>query len=137
MTPVAVIETYRSRGVLLWRDGDQLRYQAPKGVLTPTVIANLKASKERILPYLPASPYPRLEGNHLPPDQHEAARNWIQKQTVDDDPNPLSDEDVAELQSLLVGFPEGLYKGVVWAEWDGKRHTVYCAGWAAPVVTEI
>jgi hypothetical protein len=79
----------------------------------------------------------------VPPDQYDVARTWIDHQTAGilsgdiADPNPLSEDEVAELQSLLVGFPEGLYKGVVWAEWDGKRHTVYCGGWAPPVVTEI
>ncbi len=148
MNPLQVIERAKEQGVYLWRDGDDLAYEAPPAVMTDKVKTWLRVWKSRVLPLLPdappsedsgaehSAPYPRLEGNRLPPDQYETARTWIQKRAVDD-PNPLPENEVAELQSLLTGFPEGLYREVVWAEWDGKRHKIFCAGWPAPVTTEI
>jgi hypothetical protein len=35
MTAGELLAYLRQRGVELWADGDQLRYNAPKGVLTP------------------------------------------------------------------------------------------------------
>jgi pyochelin synthetase len=35
MTAGELLANLRKRGVELWADGDRLRYNAPKGVLTP------------------------------------------------------------------------------------------------------
>jgi hypothetical protein len=43
-------------GVQLWREGADLRYRAPRGVMTPAVLARLRAEKPTLLPLLPLSP---------------------------------------------------------------------------------
>ena len=52
----AYIESFAARGVILWREGDSLKFRAPAGVLTPAVLARLKQAKPKILPVLPSSP---------------------------------------------------------------------------------
>jgi amino acid adenylation domain-containing protein len=42
----------RSVGITLWADGDHLRYQSPKGALTPELQQQLKARKAEILAFL-------------------------------------------------------------------------------------
>src|SRR5687768_4426386 len=49
MTTVELLTRFRSLDVKLWIEGDQLRYSAPKGVITPELRAELVASKEQIL----------------------------------------------------------------------------------------
>jgi hypothetical protein len=49
------VESFATRGVLLWREGDALRYKAPPGVLTPAVLEKLREAKEKILPILPSA----------------------------------------------------------------------------------
>lgn len=55
-TPSAYVEAFQARGVLLWREGEALRYKAPPGVLTPSVLGKLRLAKEKILPLLPSAP---------------------------------------------------------------------------------
>lgn len=38
--------------IKVWLDGDRLRYQAPKGILTPTILADLKTHKTEIIAFL-------------------------------------------------------------------------------------
>jgi hypothetical protein len=52
MTTTALLAYFRSLGVELWAEGDRLRYRAPKGVLTPTLLAELVAHKEEMLALL-------------------------------------------------------------------------------------
>jgi hypothetical protein len=55
----ALIEQCRRLGVRLWVEGGALAYDAPRGVLTPELIAGLKANKPAILAALA---YPDLPG---------------------------------------------------------------------------
>jgi len=49
MTPAELLAYLRGQGVVLWADGDRLRYKAPKGILTPAMLAELTESKQEIL----------------------------------------------------------------------------------------
>jgi len=56
MTPADFLETLQARGVELWRDEKgSLRYRAPKGIVTPAVVAKIKAVKDKLLLLVPAS----------------------------------------------------------------------------------
>ncbi|HKR13656.1 MAG TPA: condensation domain-containing protein, partial [Pyrinomonadaceae bacterium] len=55
MTTVELLTKFRSLDVKLWIDGEQLRYSAAKGVMTPELRAELVASKEQILGILRAA----------------------------------------------------------------------------------
>ena len=50
------VEAFAARGVLLWREGDLLCYDAPPGVLTPIVLEKLRQAKPKILPLVPEAP---------------------------------------------------------------------------------
>lgn len=51
MTPTAFIEALSARGVHLWRDpSGVLHYDAPRGVMTPYVIARIQSALPHILP---------------------------------------------------------------------------------------
>ena len=60
MTPVDVpveaavelLARFRRLGVKLWLDGEQLRYSAPKGALTPELRTELAANKSQIVQFL-------------------------------------------------------------------------------------
>ena len=45
MTTIELLSHLRSLGVKVWVDGDRLRYSAPKGALTPDLLAQLAAQK--------------------------------------------------------------------------------------------
>lgn len=71
MQASSYVEAFTARGVVLWREGDSLRYRAPAGVLTPPVVAKLKRDKSKILPLLPTAP----------PSDSETYKN-VQKRTT-------------------------------------------------------
>ena len=48
-----VLEHLRSQDIKLWREGDQLRYRAPKGALPPHLRAELSERRAEILPRVP------------------------------------------------------------------------------------
>ena len=52
MTPVEVLTKFRRLGVKLWLDGEQLRYSAQKGLLTPELSTELAANKGLIVQFL-------------------------------------------------------------------------------------
>ena len=59
------VEAFTARGVLLWREGDTLRFDAPVGVLTPAVLEKLRQAKPKILPVLPEAPLVDVEDSSL------------------------------------------------------------------------
>ena len=52
MTPVQFLAELRGLDVVLWIDGDRLRYSAPCGVVTPERVAALRAYKEAVVAFL-------------------------------------------------------------------------------------
>ena len=46
---VRILESARKKGVNLWVEGDQLRYQAPKGSLTTEDIEKLRTQRAQIM----------------------------------------------------------------------------------------
>lgn len=70
--PVEVLARFRRLGVKLWLDGEQLRYSAPKGVLTPELSAELAANKGSIVQFLRSA---RPHEKHTPATLAPVARN--------------------------------------------------------------
>jgi amino acid adenylation domain-containing protein len=64
MNTVEFIKELSAQGIELWRDGDRLRYRAPKNVLTPTLLTKIKHHKADILNLLHegAKTYPLSHG---------------------------------------------------------------------------
>ncbi len=52
MTVAALIQNFRTRGVVLRPDGAYLEYEAPAGVLTEADLETLRARKTMVLSYL-------------------------------------------------------------------------------------
>jgi len=52
MTAAELLAYLRGQGAVLWADGDRLCYKAPKGILTPTLHAELALCKQEILALL-------------------------------------------------------------------------------------
>jgi len=77
---IALVDEFRCRGIELWADGEQLRYRAPAGVLTPEFTIELKEHKAELIRYLTS----HGRGEILPvPDQphyevsHVQRRIWV------------------------------------------------------------
>ncbi len=77
MTTIELLSHLRSLGVKVWVDGERLRYSAPKGALTPDLLAQLAAQKVEIRSFL----HETAAGRPTPPPIPPAPR---------DGPLPLS-----------------------------------------------
>lgn len=53
MTPDELLATVRERRIRLWREGDDLRFRAPPGALTPELRSELGRHKEELLERVP------------------------------------------------------------------------------------
>ena len=49
MNPATLLSDLRRRGVELTAEGDRLRYRAPRGVLSPELLADLRSHKRELL----------------------------------------------------------------------------------------
>lgn len=61
MTMPAFLAELRRRGVVLWVDGNQVRYRAPRGAVTPELLETMRLCKEDLLQYLRYTADPRAE----------------------------------------------------------------------------
>ena len=61
MNPAEVLSELRGRGVVLALDGDWLRWRAPKGTMTPDLLARIREHKPILLAALRAGTSPALE----------------------------------------------------------------------------
>ncbi len=52
MSPSALLDTLRARGVRVWPDGDALEIRAPAGTLTPEIVSALRERKPALLALL-------------------------------------------------------------------------------------
>ncbi len=48
----ALLAALRQEGVRLWLDGDALRYQAPKGAMTPQRLSDLRTCKSKLIAFM-------------------------------------------------------------------------------------
>ncbi|MFC9331201.1 amino acid adenylation domain-containing protein [Kitasatospora sp. NPDC057015] len=108
---IELVEELRSAGVQLWEDAGQLRYRAPKGVLTGQQLERLRAAKEPILAQLLAE----REQTVVVPD--EGARH---------EPFPLTDVQSAYLLGRGEVFGHGgvachVYLEVNYPDLDPQR----------------
>lgn len=71
---IALVDEVRCRGIELWTDGEQLRYRAPAGVLTPEFTIELREHKAELIRYLsshgrdeilPVPDQPHYEVSHV------------------------------------------------------------------------
>ena len=62
MNPATLLSDLRRRGIELTAEGDRLRYRAPRGVLSPKLLADLRSHKAEILAGLSA-PYVQLDND--------------------------------------------------------------------------
>ena len=53
MTAVAILEEAKQRGIVLEAQGEELRYRAPRGSLTPDLLEAMKEHKAELLQSLP------------------------------------------------------------------------------------
>ena len=80
-----LIAELATRGVRLWRDGDKLAYDAPRGALDPAAVAELRARKPEILAELaavaaappPDAAIPRRDRSQRPPLSFSQQRLWF------------------------------------------------------------
>jgi amino acid adenylation domain-containing protein len=49
---IVLLDEFRRHGIELWTDGDQLRYRAPAGALTPELAVQLRERKAELIHYL-------------------------------------------------------------------------------------
>src|SRR5919205_282196 len=52
MTTLELLSYLRSREIRIWLEGEQLRYSAPKGALSPELRAELSARKAELIAFL-------------------------------------------------------------------------------------
>ena len=69
MSSLAFLQTLRSYGIELTADREQLRYRAPKGVMTPALLTQIQAHKAELLALLrePAANTTDRVGRHGDP----------------------------------------------------------------------
>jgi hypothetical protein len=63
----------------LYLDGGALRYRAPKGKMTPNVLANIKAHKKELISLLATKPHPHTEDGQLPPMEEVTHLNFQER----------------------------------------------------------
>jgi hypothetical protein len=86
VSAATLLEELSGQHITLWLEGDKLRYCGPKEVLTPELLAQLKASKEEILETLAG------EVVESPADVLSIAREVLP---------PLAEEDRVDLDELV------------------------------------
>ena len=60
MTLIELLAYFKQKGVLLWREGSQLRYNAPSGIMEPKHLADLRDHKVALLEVVSPEP-PQIE----------------------------------------------------------------------------
>ncbi|MEV7611392.1 amino acid adenylation domain-containing protein [Streptomyces sp. NPDC089799] len=110
MSAHELIAELSAAGVRLWEDGGRLRYRAPRGVLTPERIAELRGAKGDLLAALRGAGLPVAVA--APADRHE--------------PFPLTDVQTAYLVGRRHGYAYGgvachTYLEVEYPELDPER----------------
>ena len=83
MNASALVNELAHQGIQLWCDGDQLRFRAPKGVITPAIKGQLKTHKPQILDVLREATHHGIPVSEL---QELAGDDWSELQ---DDPDAL------------------------------------------------
>ena len=101
MTAANLLAYFRERGVVLWADGDRLRYKAPKGILTATLHAELTGCKQEILALLCQSDvFPSVSFPSLQPTSRDGKliEKLVREEEIDTSQLPItarrSDHDI-------------------------------------------
>jgi hypothetical protein len=120
------------QGIQLWSDGDQLRFRAPKGVITPELKSRLKAHKPQILDVLRKAIHYGIQINEL---RELAGDDWPE---IENDPDTLNSfaHAIATRRMRESGRRPGHYTevstckgcGIVWL-WQGASEHVEGCPW--------
>jgi hypothetical protein len=92
MTPQALLEELDRLDIKVWVSGEKLSYDAPRGAVTPELLARIKECKPELLAQLRTGPKALDETIEFPADVLTIARETLP---------PLKDEDRVNLQELL------------------------------------
>ncbi|MFE5633887.1 amino acid adenylation domain-containing protein [Streptomyces sp. NPDC056543] len=95
-----LVEAFRGAGIRLWRDGDQLRFRAPRGVMTDERLAELRSRKAELLAVVPDTAEPPRAGNVDTPV-------WEARPEEREEPFPLTDIQSAYLFGRSAAFDYG------------------------------
>ncbi|MFI1588224.1 amino acid adenylation domain-containing protein [Streptomyces halstedii] len=107
-----LLEEFRSAGVRLWREGEQLRFRAPRGVMTEERLAELRRGKAELLAALAhTAGGPEPEGPHADPV-------WQSRPGEREEPFPLTDIQSAYLFGRNPAFDYGGVSCHVYLEFE-------------------
>ncbi|MFJ9818086.1 amino acid adenylation domain-containing protein [Streptomyces sp. NPDC101151] len=95
-----LISEFESAGIRVWREGQQLRFRAPRGVMTDERLAALRGCKEDLLAGLPDRAAPAGESAAGP-------SRWSAEPTARHEPFPLTDVQSAYLLGRDEAFDYG------------------------------
>ncbi|MFF5937257.1 amino acid adenylation domain-containing protein [Streptomyces sp. NPDC012508] len=127
-----LLDAFRGAGIRLWRDGDQLRFRAPRGAMTDQRLAELRRHKAELLALVADSAEPPRAG-------HADVAVWEARPEQRGEPFPLTDIQSAYLFGrsaafdyggvschiyLEFAYPAGLDPDRFQQAWDGlvRRH---------------
>ncbi|MGW1893518.1 amino acid adenylation domain-containing protein [Streptomyces sp. NPDC002004] len=99
-----LIREFESAGIRVWREGEQLRFRAPRGVMTDERLALLRGRKEELLAGLPdqaAQDVPGTGGPDAP------GTGWAAEPEARHEPFPLTDIQSAYLLGRDEAFDYG------------------------------
>ncbi|MFJ2767105.1 amino acid adenylation domain-containing protein [Streptomyces sp. NPDC087300] len=104
MNPSQLVEEFKTAGIRVWREGEQLRFRAPRGVMTEERLAALRRCKDQLLAELPDGAAPdgvRTDGS--------AAREpvWVAEPESRHEPFALTDIQSAYLLGRDDAFDYG------------------------------
>ncbi|MEU3914329.1 amino acid adenylation domain-containing protein [Streptomyces sp. NPDC029721] len=102
MTVGELISEFEQAGIQVWREGQNLRFRAPRGAMTDERLAALRGSKERLLSELPDRP-PAAAAQTADP----AATAWTADPDRAHEPFPLTDIQSAYLLGRDEAFDYG------------------------------
>lgn len=100
-----LLEAFHGAGIRLWRDGDQLRFRAPRGAMTDRRLAELRSHKAELLAIVPDTIEP---GTAQPPRSgHADDPVWQARPEEREEPFPLTDIQSAYLFGRSAAFDYG------------------------------
>ncbi|SCK41081.1 pyochelin synthetase [Streptomyces sp. WMMB 714] len=104
---------FREAGIRLWREGDALRFRAPRGVMDDRRLAELRRLKAELLPLVAdadTGPRPKRPQGHDPV--------WQDRPEEREQPFPLTDIQSAYLFGRNAGFDYGGVSCHIYLEFD-------------------
>ncbi|SCK05059.1 pyochelin synthetase [Streptomyces sp. WMMB 714] len=104
MNASELIKEFESAGIRLWREGEGLRFRAPRGVMTDERLAVLRSRKQELLAHVPDGPSPDGTSSHAPAGREAL---WQPEPQARHEPFPLTDIQSAYLLGRDEAFDYG------------------------------